>query len=249
MSGKLKILLVDDNPMVLRMLEQAVAPLGSVLVAASGAEASHKAAESMPDLIVTDFQMPGLDGGQLVERLRAQPATSSIPVILMAGRNEIEKLMPLHSSIEDFLEKPFFARDAAARIRRVLDKIGLEKLAREAPDEAMVRGSLAQMNVIDLVQSLELGRKTCRLTLTREGEICQMFFTDGQINHAQFGENSGDQAVYKALTWTGPAGTFQIDFSASTRAHTTTHSTQGLLMEGLRLLDEANRDRHGNEEG
>jgi len=242
MAGKPSILLVDDNPMVLRLLEQAVAPLASVTVAVSASEALHRASETVPNLLVTDFQMPEMDGGQLVEALRAQPVTSSIPVIVMASRSNIERLKPLYNSVEDFLEKPFFVKDAVVCIQRVLDKVALKRMAREAPDETLVRGSLAQMNVIDLVQSLELGRKTCRLTLARDGETCRMFFTEGQINHAQCGESLGDQAVYKALAWIGPAGNFQIDFSASSQEHTTTHSTQGLLMEGLRLLDEAKRD-------
>jgi hypothetical protein len=149
--------------------------------------------------------------------------------------------------VEDCLEKPFFVSEAVARIKRILDKIALEKMAREAPDETKVRGSLAQMSVIDLLQSLELGRKTCALTLARNGEVCQLFFTDGQIHHAQYAGSSGDEAVFKVLTWMEPTGSFQIDFSASSKEHTTTRSTQGLLMEGLRLLDEANRDR--NEKG
>jgi len=103
-----------------------------------------------------------------------------------------------------------------------------------------LRGSLAQMNVIDLLQSLELGRKTCSLGISNNGEQCELFFTEGQISHAIYGDLKGDEAVYKVLGWT--AGNFQIDFEASSGENTTTRSTQGLLMEGLRLLDEANRD-------
>ena len=54
----------------------------------------------------------------------------------------------------------------------------------------------------------------------------------------------GDEAVYKIVGWT--AGEFEIDFSGSTNKSTTTRSTQGLLMEGLRLLDEANRGAEEN---
>jgi CheY-like chemotaxis protein len=243
MSSKPNLLLVDDNPLVLRLLERAAAPLARVTVAASAAEAMRKAVEAAPDLVVTDLQMPEMDGRQLVEALKSQPATAPVPVMLVASRSDLERLQPLREVVEDFLEKPFFVTDAIARIKRILDKIALEKMARDAPDETKVRGSLAQMSVIDLLQSLELGRKTCALTLARNGEVCRLFFTDGQISHAQYAGTSGDEAVYKVLTWMEPTGTFQIDFSASSGEQTTTRSTQGLLMEGLRLLDEANRDR------
>ncbi|MFB3814717.1 MAG: DUF4388 domain-containing protein [Terriglobales bacterium] len=241
-----KVLVVDDNPLVIGVLRQAIAPLATVCSAANGADALRQAGSENPDLIVSDFQMPGLDGRQLLEQLRAQPTTARIPLILVATRTDIdERLKPLRDDVEAFLEKPFFAADARACVKRVLDKIALEKMARGG--ETVVRGSLAQMNVIDLLQSLELGRKTCALVLTRNGDRCEMFFDEGQINHATYGELRGDEAVFKALTWTEAAGNFQIDFSVRSPEQTTTRSTQGLLMEGLRLLDEANRDNTSGE--
>src|SRR5689334_13682524 len=241
MAGNLKILLVDDNPMILGMLRHELAELAPVTIAANGADALVSAIEQTPDLIISDYNMPGLDGRQLVERLKTRPATSRIPVILLATRADIsEKLRGMQDSVEDFVEKPFFLKEAIARVKRVLDKIALEKMAKEAPGETVLRGSLAQMNVIDLLQSLELGRKTCSLALTNGNERCELFFTEGQINHGIYGELKGDEAVYKVLTWTG--GNFQIDFEGQSSEQTITRSTQGLLMEGLRLLDEANRD-------
>ncbi len=241
MAGNLKILLVDDNPMVLNMLRRELAELAPVTTASDGADALLKAVNEMPDLIVSDFQMPGLDGRQLVETIRQRPTTSTIPFVLMATRTDIsEKLRGIQGSVEDLVEKPFFMKDATARIKRVLDKIALEKMAREAPGETVLRGSLAQMNVIDLLQSLEMGRKTCALTITNNGDQCELFFSEGQINHAVYGSLRGDEAVYKVLTWT--VGNFQIDFDGQSSQQTTTKTTQGLLMEGLRLLDESNRD-------
>ena len=67
-----------------------------------------------------------------------------------------------------------------------------------------------------------------------------MYFSEGQINHATCGNLKGDEAVYKVLTW--QTGNFLIDFTGSSTEQTITRSTQGLLMEGLRLVDEANKD-------
>ena len=243
MAGTLKVLLVDDNPMIRRMLQQALAPVAALSTAADGGDALLRAIDEFPDLIISDYQMPGMDGRQLLEKLKTRIPTANIPVMLMASKSDVaERLKPVQPAVEDFLEKPFFIADAVARIKRILDKISLEKMAREAPGESVVRGSLAQMSVIDLLQSLELGRKTCSLTLSRNGDRCELFFNEGQINHAAYGELTGDEAVFKVLTWAEAAGGFQIDFSGKSSEQTTTRSTQGLLMEGLRLLDEANRD-------
>jgi CheY-like chemotaxis protein len=245
MPSNIKVLLVDDNPMVLEMLRQALAHFSTVQPMSDAADALLKAIEDKPDLIIADYAMNGMDGRQLLQKIKSRNASAGIPVILMASKVDInEKLKTVQDTVEDFIEKPFFLKEAAARIKKVVDKISLEKMAREAPGESVLRGSLAQMNVLDLLQSLDMGRKTCALALTNNGEKCNMYFTEGQINHAVYGDLKGDPAVYKVLTWT--AGTFEIDFAGSSSEQTITQSSQGILLEGLRLLDEANRDTEEN---
>jgi len=245
MPSNIKVLLVDDNHMVRELLRQAIAPFCTVETSSTGAEALEKLAGNPPDLLISDYNMPEMNGRQLLEKIKGRPKAASVPIILVASKSDMnESLRNLQDQVEDFLEKPFFVGDAAARIKRVVDKISLEKMAREAPGETVVRGNLTLMNVMDLFQSLELGHKTCALTLRNQNDLCELFFSDGQINHAIYGGVNGDQAVYKVLAWT--EGTFEIDFSRSSSEHTTTRSTQGLLMEGLRLIDEANRDAEEN---
>jgi DNA-binding response OmpR family regulator len=245
MPANVTIMLVEDNPMVREMLRQALSPLATVNVLEDGAEALLKSVETPPDLIIADYTLSGLDGRQLVDKLKGRSATAKIPVIIMASRaDQTEKLKMLQDAVEDFIEKPFFVKEAVARIKKVVDKITLEKMAREAPGESTLRGSLAQMNIMDLFQSLEMGHKSCKLTLTNNGQKCEMFFTDGQVNHAVFGSVKGEEAVYKTMAWQD--GSFAIDFTGSSSEQTVTRSTQGLLMEGLRLLDEANRDAEQN---
>lgn len=245
MAANVTLMLVEDNPMIREMLRQNLASLCTVVLASDGADALLKAIEAPPDLIVTDYRIPGLDGRQLIEKLQQRANTSKIPVIILASRADIsEKLRMLQVTVEDYIEKPFYLKEATTRIKKVVDKIALEKMAREAPGESVLRGSLAQMNIMDLFQSLEMGHKSCSLTLSNNGQKCQMFFSDGQINHAIFDNLKGDDAVYKVMSWTD--GTFAIDFTGSSKEQTTTRSTQGLLMEGLRLLDEANRGAEEN---
>ena len=246
MPSNVRVLLVDDNPMILGMLRQALAPMGIISTASDGADALLKVVDEPFDLIISDYQMTGMDGRALFDKVRSRSATSRIPFILIANRTDIaEKLKTLQDKVEDFVEKPFFVKEAAGKIKRIIDKIALEKLAREAPTaDGILRGSLAQMNVIDLLQSLDLGHKSCLLTLTNNGDRCEIYFHEGQINHAAYGALQGDEAVFKVLSWTG--GNFQIDFNGHSDQQSISHSTQGLLMEGLRLLDESGREAEDN---
>ena len=240
MPSNVKVLLVDDNPMVLGMLRQSLSPFAVVNTAADGADALLKAVDDPPDLLISDYRMPGMDGRQLVEKLRGRTSTAGVAIILFAAKADIAERLHLQPPAEDLLEKPFFLRDATQRIKRIIDKIALEKMAKSAPVGGGLRGTLAQMNVIDLLQSLEMGRKSCLLSLTNERERCDLYITDGQITHAVYGKLQGDKAVYKVMEWS--KGSFQIDFEGRATQQTTTQSTQTLMMEGLRLSDESRRD-------
>jgi CheY-like chemotaxis protein len=240
MANNVKLLVVDDNPMVLDLLHQALTPLAQVTTATDAADALLKAVDDVPDLLVCDYRMPGMDGRQLVEKLKSRPATATFSTVLMASRTDIAERLSPQDAADDYLEKPFFLKDATRRVKRMIDRISLEKMAKTAPSDGVVRGNLSQMNVIDLMQSLEMGRKSCQLSLTNEGEKCEVFFAEGQVKHATYGSLVGDEAVFKVLRWTG--GNFEINFDGKTDQQTTQLNTQGLLMEGLRLLDESQRD-------
>ena len=240
MAENVKLLLVDDNPMVLGMLQQALHSLAKVTTATDAADALLKAVDDAPDLLVCDYRMPGMDGRQLVEKLKSRPATANFSSVLMANKADIAERLSPQDAADDYLEKPFFLKDATRRIKRMIDRISLEKMAKTAPSDGVVRGNLSQMNVIDLMQSLEMGRKSCKISLANDADKCEVFFVEGQVKHATYGSLVGDEAVFKVLRWTG--GNFQLDFEGKTDKETTQLNTQGLLMEGLRLLDESQRD-------
>ena len=246
MADNVKLLLVDDDPMVLGMLQQALSPLAHVTTATDAADALLKAVDDVPDLLLCDYRMPGMDGRQLVEKLKSRPATANFSTVLMASKADIAERLSPQDAADDYLEKPFYLKEAIRRVKRMIDRIALEKMAKTAPSDGVVRGSLSQMNVIDLMQSLEMGRKSCQLSLSNEGDKCEVFFVEGQVKHATYGSLVGDEAVFKVLRWTG--GNFQLDFEGKTDKETAQLNTQGLLMEGLRLLDESQRDGGGEPE-
>jgi CheY-like chemotaxis protein len=232
-----RVLIVDDNPIVRNLMAQGFETVCEVSVAVDGAEALLQAIEKPPDLIISDFKMPGLDGRQLYEKLRARENTRNIPFIFVASRGDIEeKLRPLSDSVEDIIAKPFFVTDLVRRAKKTIDRLHLEKLQKRAARPGMIQGRLEEMGITELMQSLEMGQKSCRLTMRRGSEKCELFFTAGQCKHAKSGDVEGDEAVYAAIDWLD--GEFEIDFNVTNDRATTTRSTTGLLMEAMRRMDE-----------
>lgn len=240
MQAALKILVVDDNPTILKLLTRSLDKCGELITAVDGADALMKAIELKPDLIISDFSMPVMDGRALYEKLRARPETQSIPFCFLASQKEIdEHLRMVVDGVEEYFVKPFYVTELATRAHRITARLNQARMEKMGGRGA-VSGQLSEMNLLDWMTSLEQGRKTCALILRNGSEECALYFDEGQVTHATYGELTGDPAVFKVLTWT--EGGWELDFSRTSSEHTTTMPTQGLMMEGLRLLDEANRD-------
>jgi CheY-like chemotaxis protein len=241
-----KLLLAEDNPLVRDLIVKGLEHACDVVAAVDGADALLKVVDNPPDMILCDYKMPGLDGRKLFEKLRAREATRHIPFLFMASRADIEeRLRPLVDGVEEFITKPFLIKDLVRITKKVVDRLLLEKMQKRASRPGVIQGRLEEMSMIDLMQSLEMGQKSCRLAVRKGGEQGELYFASGQCRDAKIGKVEGDDAVYKVVLWT--EGEFEIDFNAanaSTRT-TTTRNTTGLLMEAMRLMDEANRNAVG----
>lgn len=112
------VLIVDDVPDNLSLLHDALDQSGyTVLVATSGESALQRAAQALPDVVLLDAVMPGLDGFEVARRLKAQPATASIPIIFMTGLTETEHVVAAFASGGvDYVTKPIRAQEVLARM-------------------------------------------------------------------------------------------------------------------------------------
>lgn len=113
------ILIVDDNHTNLAVLSQVLKSAGlKVRVAVDGESAIAQAEYALPELILLDIQMPGIDGFETCQRLKANPLTSNIPIIFMTALADIEnKIKGLSLGAVDYITKPFQEEEVLARIK------------------------------------------------------------------------------------------------------------------------------------
>ena len=116
------ILIVDDEPQNRKLLEALLLPEGYLTqVAASGEEALASVARCAPDLILLDVMMPGMDGYEVASRLKANPVTSSIPIIMVSAlADRSARIVGLDTGAEDFLTKPVDRAELWLRVRNLL---------------------------------------------------------------------------------------------------------------------------------
>jgi signal transduction histidine kinase/CheY-like chemotaxis protein len=112
-----RVLLADDNADVREYVARLLGRQYAVIAVSNGADALARALAEPPDLILSDIMMPELDGFKLLEELRAHPETSTIPVILLSARaGEESQVEGLGAGADDYLVKPFTARELLARV-------------------------------------------------------------------------------------------------------------------------------------
>jgi putative two-component system response regulator len=117
-----RVLIVDDNPMVANLLEQVLRSEGNdVAVAGDGLEALAEVERSAPDLILLDLDLPGLHGYEVCRRLKANPATRLIPIVIVTARCDSgDRVDAWDLGADDFLTKPFRLAEVTARCRSLL---------------------------------------------------------------------------------------------------------------------------------
>lgn len=119
-----KILIVDDNPVVIKILKNIMESKNYLTVTAtSGIDALKIAYQEKPDLIITDYIMPEMDGMALILKLKSQLATRFIPVIMLTSKDEVEsEVEVLSAGADDYLTKPVNPKKLIARVNRQLKK-------------------------------------------------------------------------------------------------------------------------------
>ena len=128
-----RLIVADDNADMRRYLDRLLSPHWTVELAADGKAAFAAAVAAPPDLVLSDVMMPEMDGVGLLNALRADPRTSAIPVILISARaGEEERLSGLETGADDYLVKPFAAREVLTRVRTHLEMAKVRRASEAA---------------------------------------------------------------------------------------------------------------------
>jgi two-component system phosphate regulon response regulator PhoB len=119
-----KVLVVEDDPDIQLLLEQTLRSAGyEAACASSGREALEIALTTGPDLILLDLMLPDIDGFEVCKKLRRDPLTEHIPVLMLTARGtEMDRVLGLELGADDYINKPFSPRELLLRIRRSLDR-------------------------------------------------------------------------------------------------------------------------------
>ncbi len=137
-----KLLVVDDDPGLLLAVSETLRAEGyDVMTARRGVEGLVRTAESLPDLIISDIRMPGMDGYQFARNLRAAPHTRLIPIVFLTAKDTLtDRITGFRSGIDAYITKPFEPEELTAIVSGILQRVerthgDLARLFGEKEDE------------------------------------------------------------------------------------------------------------------
>jgi response regulator RpfG family c-di-GMP phosphodiesterase len=232
LADRLQALLVDVDPEETTVLELRLIEQGFLVQTARSTEqALSILAEGGTDLVVSELDLPPNDGLTLLAEARKASWGKDVPWVVYTRRQEralAQKAFEL--GVLDFVNKPANADLLVAKLKAMLDQRASPRTSRG------VSGRLRELGLPDMVQVLFHGRKSGNLKIRAPEGTGEIHFSEGNVVNALWGELRGEEAFYAMLKLKD--GEFGLDPSFKADARVIQNSSEALLLEGMRRMDE-----------
>ena len=220
------ILIVDADPDNIQQLSGMLRANGfKTTGTSSGVDALGLFKKEPRDLVVADQDLLDMNGLQLLSELKDFDPKVKVVITSSFGDKDAVATAFRMGALE-FLEKPLDHQYFVSKIRDLI-----------AREDRALEGDLSMMSLASIIQINCEERNQAQLVLNHQGSEAQIFFNEGDIIHAEVGNQTGDEAIYELLRWED--GSFRLKMDAEPSARTINKGWSGLLLEGMRRIDEA----------
>ena len=221
-----KVLIVDDEETLTWSMAKSLSKdkdKYEVIIANNGREALSQLEKNKIDLVITDIRMPDINGLDLLVKIKKAYPQTKVIIMTAYGSSDVQKEANQRGSLY-YVEKPFEISD----IRKIIiDLIGKKK---------GFHGKIFGLQLTDIIQMNCLSRLTTVLIITRDGEKGIIYVNEGEIIHAECGEQKGTEAFYSILSW--QEGEFVSNIGFIPPIQTIYQNWEHLLIEAMRRNDE-----------
>ncbi len=238
-----KVLVVDDEPKWLRIVDLYLRGQGyEVTTTLSGQEAIEKVRQDRPDVVVADISMPGMDGYELCRVHRSAAATRNIPFIFLTGRDDdTDRLKARKIGSDDYLTKPCPLERLTQSVDTLMDRINQ---AKKIPlGQVGLSGKIEEVDLLDLIQTLELDQKTGALILSHGERTGTLYFRDGVIVDADIRSPKREEPLFVLLGW--KTGNYLFLPDALPDRMPITASLANLLLQDFRTMEAHEQEAQG----
>jgi CheY-like chemotaxis protein len=189
-----------------------------------------------PLLIMSEVMQERIDGVDLFKKLRANPATQEIAFLFVTRQTDLEaRLKLLALEIDDFIAKPYYPEEVVARVESILQESAGSRASQSLLTQGFA-GSLDEMNLMDLIQTLELGKKSAIIHLVREPDDGFVYVDGGEVVDAVHHDLPAAAALDNLMMWLH--GYFELAMQPVQRQRQIFQSNRELLVSGSQRLHE-----------
>lgn len=225
-KGLKKVLIIDDEETLTWSMAKSLSKdkdKYDVIIANNGREAFNLLKKNKIDLVISDIRMPDINGLDLLVKVKKEYPQTKVIIMTAYGSADVQREANQRGSLF-YIEKPFEISD----IRKIIiDLIGKRR---------GFQGKVFGLQLTDIIQMNCLSRLTTALVITRDGEKGVIFFNEGEVVHAECGEQKGTEAFYKILSW--QEGEFVSNIGFVPPIQTIYQNWEHLLVEAMRRNDE-----------
>ncbi|MBN1997466.1 response regulator [candidate division KSB1 bacterium] len=195
------VLIIDQQTQVAKLYSLLQSKSCQVHVLDTGQKAFEYCLQNPPTVIITEYNLPDQPGISFINQIKSHHITQHIPIIVISQELDLEKRIELlNLEIDDFVLKPCLPEEIIARTEIILQELEVIVESQKNLDHGFM-GRLDEMNLVDIVQTLELGHKSGIIHLTRGGIIGKVMIRDGQIMTAAVNGKKPSDALNSLFTW------------------------------------------------
>jgi response regulator RpfG family c-di-GMP phosphodiesterase len=238
-SGKPAVVVVERDAKFRRVLKVRLGNVGlKVREASTYEKCKEQLLKNPPALALIGIDEDPKEAFQLLNEMHQDDSLCRIPIAFLSARSDHAiKIRALRQGVDDFMTKSDNMDELVARVENILIRGAIRAEGDARRTRRGITGSLENLSLPDIVQTLTIGMKTASVTLTSDGKTGRIWFQDGTPRHAESGTLDGEKAFYEMVRWKN--GEFVIEHGSKTRRSTIGHDAMFLLMEALRQIDEA----------
>ncbi len=244
MNKKSNILLIDNDKTYIAPLKNALSKAGfEVTCWEDGQKILELAKKLKADLIISEVDLPQISGQELFQKLRSIPEFNSTPFIFISNQKKVdERIKNIEMGIDDYITKPFYPEEVVARAQNLLTEISNLK-NNQLEISRGFSGNLTEMNLVDLIQTLELGKKSAVIKLKHHSSLGTVLISGGKVVDASLDNLSSEDAIMRMFTWT--IGTFVVDITTVNNDSKIEKSNKELVDIGIRRINDWEQIKQG----